>query len=330
MKSAINKELLEKYFEGKMTIFEKKLIDDWAIDPVNQDIFYQILSNHEIKNPQFISNVELALQKHNLRMQIQEEPIFELPQKYISKFNYSRWIVAAIVIFLIGFGAWINRSDFIYQTFQTDFGEVKTIKLSDGSTVVLNANSTLKMPRFGFGKRSREVFLDGEAQFSVKHTIDNQSFIVKTSNKFEILVLGTEFNVFTRSRGAKVVLNTGKIQLNYQEGDFKKKIIMKPGDLVTLDKANKIKTITPLEIKQFSAWKEHRFVFNETSLEEITQLFEDNFGLKIFIEDKELLKWTVSGSFTALNADELLETLTEASNLKYQKEGNLIIIFKEK
>lgn len=330
MESSVNKELLEKYFEGETTIFEKKLIDDWAIDPANQDVFYQILSKHETRNPQFVSNVELALQRLHLRIQIQETNIFELPQKNSSKFKYSRWVAAAVVLFLIGFGGWINRSDFIYQTFYTDFGDIKTIKLSDGSTVVLNANSSIKIPRFGFGKLTREVFLEGEAQFLVKHMVDNQPFIVKTANQFEILVLGTEFNVFTRSRRAKVILNTGKIQLSYQEGTLKKKIIMKPGDLVTLDKANKIKKITPLEILQFSAWKEHRFVFDETSLEEITQLFEDNFGIKISIEDKDLLKWTVSGSFTAFNADELLETLTEASNLKYQKEGNLVIIFKEK
>lgn len=329
MESTVNGGLLQKYFEGNTTIFEKKMIDDWAIELENQEIFYQLLSKHEIQNPQFVSDVGVALQKHNLMMKIERSIVPKIPIKHIQKYNYSRW-VAAVLIFLVGFGAWLNRHILTDQTYHTAFGEIKSIALNDGSMVVLNTNTTLKIPRFGFGKRSREVFLEGEAQFSVKHTSDDQPFIVKTAKNFEVLVLGTEFNVYTRSSGAKIVLNKGKIQLKYGKDSAKNQIMMKPGDLVTIDKANKIKKIIPLEIEQFSAWKEHRFVFNETSLEEMMQLFKDNFGLKIIIEDKELLTWTVSGSFTAVNAHELLETLTEASNLNYKKENGSVIIFKEK
>jgi transmembrane sensor len=330
MESTINKELLQRYFDGKTTIFEKKMIDDWATKLDNQEIFYQMLSKHEIQNPQLNADFILAYQKHNLRMKSDEFKMVELPANNSTKYNYSKWVAAAIFIFSVGFGGYINRSKIIDQTFHTGFGEVKSIVLNDGSKVVLNANTTLKIPRFGFGKRSREVFLEGEAQFSIQHTSDNQPFIVKTSKNFDVLVLGTEFNVYTRLGGAKVVLNKGKIQLRYSEGSIKNQLMMKPGDLITFDKLNKIKKTVPSEVKQFSAWKEHRFIFNETSLEEIIQLFEDNFGTRVIINDKDLLSWTVSGSFTALNADELLETLTIASNLNFKKEGNSVIIFKEK
>ena len=47
MKISVNNELLEKYFEGRATIFEKKLIDDWAKSPQNQEVFYKILSQKE-------------------------------------------------------------------------------------------------------------------------------------------------------------------------------------------------------------------------------------------------------------------------------------------
>jgi transmembrane sensor len=330
MDLVVNKELLQKYFVGNVTVFEKKLIDEWAKVPENQEIFYAILAKKENQNPQFSPDVDLALEKLKLRIDNQFEIVIEEPSKQIFPFNYLRWAVAAMIVFLLGTGLWINRNSLIYQTYQTAFGEVKTIQLTDGSTVVLNANSTLKLQRFGFGEHSREVFLEGEAQFSVKHKADNQPFIVKTSKQFDILVLGTVFNVYSRTRGAKVVLNSGKIQLNYHDGKTKKQVIMKPGDLVTFDKSNKIKKIIPVETKQYSAWKEHRFVFNETSLEEIIQLFDENFGQKIIIQDPELLSWTVSGSFTALNAEELVETLSEASNLSYKKEGDAMVIFNSK
>ena len=330
MESTVNKELLQKYFEGNTTVFEKKLIDDWAIEPKNQEVFYQTLAKFESQNIQFTSDVDSALQKHLSKVERYTSTKDEMPEMVLKKYQFSRWAAAAMVVFLMGLGAWLYRDDIQNQTFQTSFGEIKTLQLDDGSTVVLNANSSLKIPRFGFGERSRVVFLDGEAQFNVIHQPDNQPFIVKTSKQFEILVLGTEFNVFSRSRGAKVVLHKGKIQLSYQEGIQKKQVIMKPGELVSFDKFKKIELKIPVETEQFSAWKEHRFIFDKTSLEEITHLFEENFGQKIIIENPELMTWTVSGSFTAMNANELLETLSEASNLSYRKEGDTVIIFNEK
>ena len=330
MEAIVNKELLQKYFEGNATIFEKKLIDNWANEPKNQEVFYQTLAKYESQNIQFTPDINSALQKHLSKVEIFNSTPNDIPELDIKKFQFSKWAAAAMVIFLMGIGAWLYRDNIQNQTYQTSFGEVKTIQLDDGSIVVLNANSTLKIPRFGFGERSRVVFLDGEAQFNVIHQLDNQPFIVKTSKQFEILVLGTEFNVYTRSRGAKVLLHKGKIQLSYQEGIKKKQVIMKPGELVSIDESKKIEFKIPVETQQFSAWKEHRFIFDETSLEEITHLFEENFGQKIIIENPELMTWTVSGSFTALNANELLETLSEASNLSYRKEGNAVIIFKEK
>ena len=73
--------------------------------------------------------------------------------------------------------------------------------------------------------------LDGEAEFHVTHTIDNQRFIVKTSSDFEVEVFGTKFVLYARQQAKKVVLNEGKVQVNYQGG---KKQLMKPGDVVTL------------------------------------------------------------------------------------------------
>ena len=104
MESTLNGGLLQKYFEGNTTIFEKKMIDDWAIELENQEIFYQLLSKHEIQNPQFVSDVGVALQKHNLMMKIERSIVPKIPIKHIQKYNYSRW-VAAVLIFLVGFGA---------------------------------------------------------------------------------------------------------------------------------------------------------------------------------------------------------------------------------
>lgn len=73
----------------------------------------------------------------------------------------------AAAILLVGLGAFI----FWYQkdqNFQTAFGEIKTVVMPDGTTILLNGNSSLTYQR-GWGKNSREVWLKGEG-FLKLHT----------------------------------------------------------------------------------------------------------------------------------------------------------------
>ncbi len=110
---------------------------------------------------------------------------------------------------------WFSRDSILYKTFETGYGKTTQIYLEDGSSVALNANSRLKIPRFGFYGDVRNVILDGEAEFSVSHTIDHKRFVVKTSDTFQVEVLGTQFSVFARPRGTKVALSHGKIRIDY-------------------------------------------------------------------------------------------------------------------
>ena len=53
-------------------------------------------------------------------------------------------------------------------------------------------------------------------------------------------MLGTEFSVCVRNQGSKVVLKKEKSAFQYTEGNTAKQLIMKPGELVSLDMANHI------------------------------------------------------------------------------------------
>ena len=336
MNVEINKELITNYFSGRATTFQKQMIEEWAKDPENREEFFKWLQEWEHHNSQYFPDVEMGLARHWERVQ-KGEALHEdtamggsmQEERRGRQFRLvSHWMVAATVaLVLVGMG-WLFRDHLKYRYYSTDFSETQRITLSDGSKVVLNSNSELRIPRFGFGKNTREVFLEGEANFDIVHTRSNQRFIVKTSRRLEVEVLGTQFNVYSRSRGEKVVLNKGKVALRYPEGKEQKELTMQPGDLVVRDelgRANLSKTPNP---ERFSAWKAHRFVFDKTTLREVGYLFEDNFGVQVQIPDSTLASLTISGSFTALDAEELLEILTEDSGLNYRKteSGKTIIL----
>eukprot|EP01098_Paradermamoeba_levis_P000136 TRINITY_DN10137_c0_g1_i1.p1 TRINITY_DN10137_c0_g1~~TRINITY_DN10137_c0_g1_i1.p1 ORF type:complete len:329 (-),score=11.26 TRINITY_DN10137_c0_g1_i1:34-873(-) len=251
------------------------------------------------------------------------------PALHSLKSTWFRWMMAASIGIILILSSIFFKEELLFKTYSTEFGETSSITLKDGSQVTLNANSMLRVPRFGFGQKTREVVLVGEADFSIKHMPDHQHFVVQTNKNFEVVVLGTEFLVNTRETGKKVVLNKGKVRLLYQEGKISKQLTMKPGNLVTFDNEGRVRVKQTPKPRDFTAWKEHRFVFDGTTLAEISNLFAQNYGITLQIPDRALTQWTISGAFTAYSADELLETLASASNLRYKRHDKTIVITQE-
>lgn len=337
MKNQITKEALFNYFAGGATALQKQLIDEWAKDESNRELFFECLALWEIQNLQYEANTQDALECHRQRIHNQSANQSALsPEPDPGKIVFGRimpsWfgrMLAASVGIVLLLSGFFFKDDVLFATYRTAFGETRTILLTDGSQVTLNANSSLQVPRFKFGQKTREVRLNGEADFSITHTSDDQHFVVRTDKHFEVVVLGTEFLVNTRDKESKVVLNKGRVELLYQEGNASRQLMMKPGNLVTFDQVGRISLKQTPKPQDYTAWKEHRFVFAETTLSDIRRLFAENYGITLQIADKALSQWTISGSFTAYSAEELIETLTSASNLRYQKQGNTIVISEE-
>jgi ferric-dicitrate binding protein FerR (iron transport regulator) len=331
-KNQVSKELLHNYFAGQATALQKEVIDEWVKNEDNKEVFFDYLAMWESTNPQFTVDSNEALQRHWQRMEqrtqastAEPEALNEPVTGWLTSVRF-RWMIAASVGIILLLSGTVFRNNLLFTTYRTAFGENSTVTLSDGSRVTLNANSSLRVPRFGFGTNNREVVLVGEADFSIKHLPDHRYFVVHTDKNFEVVVLGTEFLVNTREKGTKVVLNKGKVRLLYQEGKTSKQLTMKPGNLVTFDKDGCVDLKQTAKPQDFVSWKEHRFVFDETTLAEIGSLFAENYGIKLQIPDKALTQWTISGAFTAYSAEELIETIASASNLTYRQQGNTIVI----
>lgn len=332
MKFKITKELLFTHFMGKTSAMQKQMIDEWALDQANEEQFYRWLEEYESLHPEYDANLDKAIKDYySFLSQMKEDRDAGFSQEQPSEQVFSRrvvmkWLAAASVMLVLATGAFLTRDFWQYQTYRTAFGETKSFQLLDGSLVTLNANSSLRVPRWGFGKSTRNVFLSGEASFSVKHTDTHQKFVVQTGKKFEVEVLGTEFLVFARKRSSKIVLNKGKVQLNVQVGSKTRKMMMKPGDLITLDNENHASLKTTRQPQMHSAWQGQRYIFEKTTLQEITYLLAENYGIQAEVMDKDLLNLTLSGALTIHNADELLDLIQDVLVLRVTREDNRVYI----
>ncbi|GAB2572894.1 FecR family protein [Spirosoma areae] len=342
MNERINKQRLFDYFAGKVTALEKQQIDEWSRDPLHEELFYGWLDEWEQTHLQYTADQPTALRQYkNFLFADQPAPgqLTDAPTRSISQLsrhNWRLWAAAASVAIVLGL--FIFQEPLLTRTYTTGYGETRQLTLPDGSTVTLNANSSLQLPRFGFNSRwfavtgllnghrnlpTREVRLTGEALFSVTHTATNQRFVVKTGNGPEVVVLGTEFTVFARPRGTKVVLNRGKVEVHYQQPDHQpKQVIMKPGDFVMLNPKGEVQHRQTQQPPTNPAWTEHRFVFDKTPLTEIVAMLGENYGLTAEIADADLGQMTLSGAYSAQTADELLRIIAEVLNITIDRKDN--------
>lgn len=329
MEPKLSKNVLWSYFAGQATPLQKQLIREWLRDDANREEFYRTLHEWEKVNPQFLPDAGVDYQQLLARVE-QGNPVLAAPADEPLIIQRSAWLwLAAASVTLLLLAGWWQRETLFYKTYVTTYGQVRTIHLPDQSRVVLNANSTLKIPRFTFLQSNREVKLSGEAEFSVTHTSDHRRFLVHTPDHLEVEVLGTEFVVYSRRQGSKIVLNRGKVQIRSLKDTRQKPLTIRPGDVVTINSAGIFQRQTQQPVAEHVAWKEHRFVFNRTSLADIARKIQEQFGVTVLIPDSTLAAHQLSGNYPATNADELLRMMTRLLSLRLERQQNTVVLSPE-
>ncbi len=330
MKTQVDKELAFNYFAGRATPLQKQLIDEWVQQPQQEELFYQWLDEWENQQLQYTAEVPHSLAQFQQFMARTTPLPFSAsePESYpLRGLPWRRLLVAASAVLGLGIVLWLFREPLLYRQYATGFGETRSLHLPDGSRATLNANSSLSVPRFGFRFHRREVKLAGEAIFSVTHTRDHKPFVVHTDNKLEVLVLGTEFSVFARPRGTQVVLTEGKVQVQYTPGEKPaSQFIMKPGEVASLTPQGQLSVKSVPAPENHTAWARKQFVFDNTSLREISAMLQENYGVRVKISDAKLACQTVSGSFTAQTAEELLGALADILELHLVRQTDYILL----
>jgi len=232
--------------------------------------------------------------------------------------------IAATIALLITIGIWqylVPTNDLVQLS--TNFGEVKTHLLPDGSKVILNANSTLTFKEHWASNTSREVQLKGEAFFEIIKRSDKERFIVQT-DKGIIQVLGTSFNVKQRATAFEVALLEGIVALSIPKYP---KIKMNPGELVRIDGTDFYDRKTA-DVDAFSAWRFQRMVFKEMTIAKVIQRLQDEFDWKVTVADQALLKRKINATIPKNDPELLLKALSEIYDLQIEQLDNKAYLIK--
>ena len=243
-------------------------------------------------------------------------------------FRHGAGIAAGIAFITVGIFAYFMMSNPESVQHTTEYGMIKTILLPDSSLITLNANSTLTYNNNWSSTDPREVWLNGEAYFSVTHQQNNQRFVVHTQS-LNVEVLGTEFNVANRKGKAQVVLNTGKVKIGGPAGSDVKKVTMQPGDMVEFSAGGRVLQKRIVNPEVYSSWRNRLLTFDDHTMREVINIIENNFGIQIELADPAMLDEKITGTLPSNDIGVVLAGLSKTFGMIVSRDGNKVLIRKQ-
>jgi transmembrane sensor len=205
-------------------------------------------------------------------------------------------------------------------------GDPVRTTLSDGSRVVLLPGSALRW-QADFGDRMREVRLEGEALFEVTHDARRPFRVIADTRIGGIAEdLGTRFIVraYPELAYTEVVVLEGRVALH---GTASRSVELDPGELGTLGPSGiPTERRTDIGHEPAHAAAGELQTFGGGKLATVLARAARHFDVDIVVQDSSLAQRTVGGTARAARLEELLDALSVAMELRWQRDGRTVTV----
>lgn len=209
-----------------------------------------------------------------------------------------------------------------YNTLSIPRGAEYHVVLSDGSTIYLNSESSLRYP-VKFKGNKREVELKGEAYFDIARD-SRKAFIVHV-NDMEVKVLGTSFGIRAYDEEAEILTTLVHGSVNVRTKDAE--VHLNPSQQAVYKTNGKNIDVQTVNVEHFVGWKSGRFIFDNLRLEDILNRLQKWYDFKVFYQNQESkdLRFSVNliryNDFTGF-----LKALERTESVKFEIKGKAIVV----
>ncbi len=243
------------------------------------------------------------------------------------------WIAAAAVVLVLGAAAaggvlWRTGEAATVATtaervLRTPRGQRATFQLPDGTRVILGPASTLRYAA-DYGRRVRDVRLDGEAYFAVTHDA-RRPFTVSTG---DLLAqdLGTEFTVrkYPEDRHARVVVREGEVGVRAAAADDATVRVLTAGQLGRLTSRGEA-VVETVDLTPYFAWTEGQLIFESTPLREALPQLGRWFDRDFRLADSALGDIPITTTLEQQPTADVLVGIANALGLAYVRDGSAVV-----
>lgn len=300
-------ELLMKYIKGETTSEEREKVVRWLDE--DPEHMHQYRSLRKLYDISLWSPIEETQQE--------EKQTRTFKPVWIEFLK----VAAVILITFLGTKAFFDGKDdpVNMQTVIVPAGQRAELLLADGTKVWLNSRSKLKFPD-RFQKDARKVELDGEGYFEVTHQ-EEAPFTVHTS-KYDVKVLGTEFNVKAYKDKEQFETSLLKGSVEVSNANKSQTIRLKPDEQVVSDGGQLVRST--IQDKNYFRWKEGLLCLDDESIGSLIEKLELYYDVNIVVQRPSLMKYHYSGKFRIRDGVEhVLKVLQLKHKFTYTKDEEL-------
>ena len=205
--------------------------------------------------------------------------------------------------------------------YRTAVGVVDSVTLSDGTRILLAPASHLTVPA-AYGRGTREVALDGIAQFSVRHDA-GVPFAVHAGNAL-VRDIGTRFTVRSAANASgstTVSVTEGEVSLSSARSNAPTDL--RAGDRGDVSMDGAVIASRGVVHDDEDAWTRSTLVYNAAPLTLVRDDLKRWYGLDLQADDTILANRRLTATFEKQDADQLLRTLGLALGMSVQRSGNI-------
>lgn len=292
---------------------KKDLYKEFGID--NPDEFFEGENDREAIRQEILGRIQATKEIHN---QQRSKPGLKRNLSMAAAIGLIL-LSAALMLYYQNSGVQSN-----YITVVVPKGETREVVLPDGSTVWLNAASTLKYPK-KFGKKRTVYLLDGEGFFDVVHD-EHVPFVVDASG-IKTNVLGTSFVVksYKKLSTMSVSVVTGKVAVS---DDRKQLSVLVKDQEVVYHKDHRKPNVVKVKAQEKTAWNSGKVILNAANFEDVILAVENAFQVKINYDIEKFKNCSTTINFdTRKSLTDAMETLKDIQGITYQiKEKEVLIV----
>lgn len=299
---------IARYLAGESPVAERERIDHWlASQPADSKLIATLndavgrLALGDTATAGI--DVEAALVKVNARRLAEPALLGRQSRLSISRPSVV-WSTLAAAAVVIAVGALVLRgrasTDVVptiaARDLTTPVGGRDSLVLPDGSQIILGPSSRLTIAA-NYGLAGREVSLQGEAFFEVKH--DASKPFTVNANGTTIRDVGTSFGVHADSIGeVRVAVVSGTVELTRGPASVIGRTTLNAGDVGTVLADGSVIAQRGVGTDDDLAWKRGTLIFRDATLAEVRDDLRRWFGIELAFRDSSVLKRHMTATFT--------------------------------
>ncbi len=235
----------------------------------------------------------------------------------------SSWAVPALAMCCLALWLFSPLPMLLRADFHTGYGEMRDIRLSDGSIAHLNSNSALAVSIDS--NRRQLTLLQGEAWFEVNPDAA-RPFQVHAEHG-TVTALGTAFNIRLQGSQTEVSVTQHSVAVDVGQADGQAShAVVSEGQQLVYNQKARLSSVKAIDSQTVTAWQRGKLVFQDQPLGEVIAELNRYYHGYLLVTDDSIAQRRVNGVFRTNQPLAVLSALESSLSVHSTRINDYLIL----